>query len=161
MTSLKEFLASQGTQVIEDRDADEIKGEWQASLARLMGQVRGWLREADPEGKYLSVEEEPHRLNEERIGVYDAPGLSIFLGARRVSLVPIARFVAGPLLQTGKLAVMQAHGRVDLTDGFDRFHIYRERVDPDDVWVSVKREGYEKQSFDQAAFESHMKVLLG
>ena len=43
------------------------------------------------------------------------PSSSIELGAREVSIKPIARFVAGPMSSTGAIRILRAYGRVDMT----------------------------------------------
>lgn len=160
MSTLKEFLTTQRPQLADtSEEAEARRSEWQAAIRRLMDQVKTWIAEVDPEGHYLTVEDELHRLDEARIGIYDAPGLSILMGTRRVRLVPIARFVAGPFSETNKRALIPTYGRVDMTDGLNRFLVLRERVEPD-AWITIEQPGNRKEDFDQATFESHLESLL-
>lgn len=160
MSTLKEFLISQRDRTAEERDAvKQARAEWLTSLDRLMAQVRDWLKEADPDGEYLTIEEERHALDEERIGSYQAPGLSITLGATRVRLVPIARYVSGTFSDAGKFAIIRAYGRVDLTNGIEKHLMFRERFGPD-AWAIVEYQGFEKAPLNQATFEAALKALL-
>ncbi len=160
MSTLKEFLVSQRDRTAKERDAVcQTRAEWLTSLDRLIAQVRDWLKEADPDGEHLKIEEERHALDEEAIGAYEAPGLSITLGATRVRLVPIARYVSGTYSDAGKFAIIRAYGRVDLTNGIEKHLIFRERFGPDG-WCIVEYQGFEKAPFNRATFEAALKTLL-
>src|SRR5262245_60987596 len=74
-----------------------LRDEWLQVVAALARDVRGWA-----EKKGWTVTEEPREINEERLGIYQAPALQIDTPNGQVILEPIARDVAG------------ADGRVDL-----------------------------------------------
>jgi hypothetical protein len=158
--TLKEFLAEHAE--IERGRADEkrdLQQEWTGALHRLIGQIREWLRDSDPE-YLLEIEESDHEIRGVDVGVYTAPGLVIRLEAREVRLVPIARKVVGPLLSGDEIRMTRAFGRVDLTDGGAKFMIFRSRKDPDQ-WMIVKDWGHIVNRFDRRAFEEAMQSLLG
>jgi hypothetical protein len=158
--TLKEFLAERAE--IERGRADEkraIQQEWRESLHRLVELIGVWLRDSDPE-HLLEVEERFHELREADVGVYTAPGLAIRLEDREVRLVPIARKVVGPLLSGDTISMARALGRVDLTDGAEKFMIFRTRRDPDE-WMIVEDRGYVAKRFDRPAFEEALQSLLG
>jgi hypothetical protein len=79
---------------------------------------------------------------------------------RELRVEPIARNVAGPLSATGVIHVSRAYGRVDLTDGLQRFMIFRVEKDPEDRWSIIKQDGFRMEAFDQCAFEEAFKALL-
>jgi hypothetical protein len=125
----------------------------------LIGQIQEWLRDADP-GRSLDIQERYHELREVNVGVYTAPGLTIRYEAREVRIVPVARMVVGPLLSDGGVRMNRAFGRVDMTDGGEKFMLFRIRMDPSDEWVIVEERGYVVRKFDRQAFEEAMQSLL-
>jgi hypothetical protein len=157
--TLKEFLAEHAE--IERGRAKEKKAmqqEWRESLHRLVQQIQEWLRDSDPE-HLLEVEETHHDIREFNVGAYTAPGLVIRLEAREVQLIPIARKVVGPLLSGDTISMARAFGRVDLTNGGEKFMIFRSRMDPEE-WMIVEERGYVAKKFDRQAFEDAMQSLL-
>lgn len=159
MKTLKEFLAEHAE--IERGRADEkraIQQEWIGAIQRLIQQVEEWLTDSDPL-HLLEIEERDHEVREIDVGVYTAPGLVIRLGAREVRLVPIARKVVGPYLSGDTITMARALGRVDLTDGGEKFLIFRSRTDPDE-WVIAAERGYVVKRFDRRSFEEAMQSLL-
>jgi hypothetical protein len=158
--TLKEFLAERAE--IERSRADEkraIQQEWRESLYRLVQQIQEWLVDSDP-GHLLEIEESYHELREVNVGVYTAPGLVIRDEAREVRIVPIARMVVGPLLADGGVRMNRAFGRVDMTDGGEKFMLFRSQKDPSDEWVIVDDREYVVRKFDRQSFEEAMQRLL-
>jgi hypothetical protein len=159
--SLKEFIASQAQKLRnEESQAVDKRNEWVAAVDRLNQQIMAWLTSADPDHAILDVRETPYQLREEGIGSYLARGLIISAGRRELRVKPIARNVAGPLSSTGVIHVSRAYGRVDLTDGLQKFMIFRVQRDPDDRWSIIEQDGFRMQPFDQLAFEQAFKTLL-
>ncbi len=160
MKTLKDFLAEHAE--IERGRADEkraMQQEWTGALHRLIGQIREWLVDSDPE-YLLEIEESHHEIREVNVGVYTAPGLVIRLEAREVRLMPIARKVVGPLLSGETIRMARAFGRVDMTNGGEKFTIFRSRKDPSDEWMIVEDWGHVVRKFDRQAFEEAMQILL-
>jgi hypothetical protein len=160
MKTLQEFLSDRAE--IERGKADEkkaVQSEWISAVRRLIQQIREWLRDADREN-LLKIDEEYRELREENVGVYAAPVLIVRLEAREVSVLPIARMVVGPYLSNGIVKVNRCFGRVDLTDGANKFMLFRTQKDPSDEWVSVDDDGYRIAKFDRQAFEQAMQSLL-
>src|SRR5262245_20101711 len=105
IVSLKEFLASEAEKLRTERsEAMKKRDEWVESVGRLLHQIEEWLGEADSE-RILTYKRGHVRLREEEIGSYEVPLLLIVLGAREVSIKPLARFVAGPHSATGAVHV--------------------------------------------------------
>ena len=160
MKTLKEFLAERAE--IERNRADEkkaIQQEWIWAVRRLIAQIQEWLQDADP-GRFLEVKESYYELREVNVGVYTAPGLVIRHEAREVRIVPVARMVVGPFLSDGGVRMNRAFGRVDMTDGGEKFMLFRSQMDPSDEWVIVEDRGYVVRKFDREAFEEAMQGLL-
>jgi hypothetical protein len=159
--SLKDFIASRAQKLRnEEPRTVQKRDEWISAVDRLNQQIRSWLSQADPDHEVLEVRELPCQLREEGIGSYDVRGLLISLGRREIRVEPIARHVAGPLSATGVIHVSRAYGRVDLTDGLQKFMIFRVEKDPEDRWSIVEQDGYRVNAFDQVAFEEAFKTLL-
>ena len=68
--------------------------------------------------------------------------------------------MVGPLSSTGVIHVSRAYGRVDLTDGLQKYMIFRVENDPEDRWSIVEQDGFRMRAFDQVAFEEAFKALL-
>ena len=160
MKTLKEFLTERAE--IERGRADEkkaIQQEWIQAIRRLIQKIEDWLLDSDPD-HLLEVDERTYELREDNVGVYSAPGLVIHYEAREVRVVPIARMVAGPDLSNGLVRIKCAFGRVDLTDGGEKFLLYRSQRDPADEWTIVKDDGFIVKEFDRQSFEEAMQSLL-
>jgi hypothetical protein len=159
--SLKEFIASQAQKLRdEESQAANKRDEWLAAVDRLIQKITTWLTYADPDHAVLEVHETPYQLREEGIGSYEARGLTISAGRRELRVEPIARNVAGPLSSTGVIHVSRAYGRVDLTDGLQKFMIFRVEKVPADQWSIIEQDGFRMRTFDQAAFDEAVKALL-
>ena len=141
--SLKDFIASQAEKFRnEESQAADKRSEWVAAVDRLNQRIKDWLTYADPDHAILEVRETPCQLREEGIGSYEARGLLISLGRREIRVEPIARNVAGPLSSTGVIHVSRAYGRVDLTDGLQKFMIFRVERVPEDRWSIIEQDGF-------------------
>ena len=161
MESLKDFIASQAQKLRnEESQAAHKRDEWVGAVDRLNQQIMVWLTYADPDHVVLEVRETPYHLREEGIGSYEARGLVISVGRRELRVEPIARNVAGPLSATGVNHVSRAYGRVDLTDGLQKFMIFRVERVPEDRWSIIEQDGFRMRAFDQVAFEEAFKALL-
>jgi hypothetical protein len=155
--SLKEFLAGEAEKLrSEHSDAMNKRREWIAAVDRLLAQMKDWLKEADPE-QILMIQETSHKLRERMIGTYEAHGLSIGLGLREIRVEPVARYVAGPMSQDGTI---RAYGRVDMTNGLDRYMLFRTDRGADGTWIIIDQDRYRIQPFNQESFESACRSLL-
>jgi hypothetical protein len=160
VATLKEFLASEAGKLQSERsEAMKKRDEWIASVGRLLAQIEEWLSEADS-GRVLTFQRGQVTLREMGVGTYDVPTLLIELGAREVSVKPIARFVAGPLASTGVMHVMRAYGRVDMGNRLEKYMIFRTEKELGGPWIIIEEEGYRSQPFNRDTFESAFQSLL-
>jgi hypothetical protein len=158
--TLEEFLTER--EEMERGRADEkiaVQKEWIGAVRRLIDQMTEWLRAADKK-HLLEIEETQYKLREVDVGVYRVPGLVIWLEANEVRIVPIARMVVGPELSNGIIRVTRSFGRVDITDGGEKFMLFRSQKDPSDEWVIVEDRAYTFKRFDREAFEEATQSLL-
>jgi hypothetical protein len=142
-------------------NAEEVRKrreEWLAAVDRLMAQLCAWLKEADPEG-LLTVVPFAVEKREEGLGFYQAPGLSIRMGADEVQVVPVARNVigyVGPREEGG----VRGEGRVDITDGSGKYYLYRTLKDGERWYVLNEQRYGQPALLDKARFEAVLQVLL-
>ena len=158
MADLKTFLKEKA----EERRArkpetDAVRDEWVAAIEALLTQMKEWLREADEEG-ILTIEPKTYRLREETLGLYEAPGMTIALGGYEIEVKPIARFVVGPHSNEGGYHVIRADGRVDLTNGYDKYRLYH--VKKEGRWKVVDEQRIRVADLTRATFDQAVQSLL-
>jgi hypothetical protein len=115
------------------RDRHRRRAEWLGALHRLLEQVRAWLREFDVE-EVLDIEPYEVARTEHDLGTYDAPALRIRLGAGEVTVVPMGREVPFMAVRGVSGQPTELAGRVDITDGFRKYNLYREIREGKDAW---------------------------
>jgi hypothetical protein len=72
-------------------DGDQaLRDAWQKRLSRLVDDVRLWAEESDWSTRLISK-----KMNDSRLGRYEAPALLMQKETTRILLDPIARFVPG------------------------------------------------------------------
>jgi hypothetical protein len=132
LLSFREFLKTKADETgLKDRH--RRRGEWLAAIQRLLDQIRAWLRELDPE-EVLDVPPYEVSRTEHDLGTYDAPALKIRLGAGEVSVVPMGRDVPFMANRGASGTATEFAGRVDISDGFRKYNLYREVSEGKDLW---------------------------
>jgi len=160
VASLKEFLESEAEKLRSEQAAALTeRQEWIAAVERLFAQIKEWLAQADTK-RILMIDESPIRIAERGLGTYEIPALTIGLGTREACIKPVARHVAAPLRSTGSIQVPRAYGRVDMTNGLDRYMIFRTELEPDDRWIIIEQNEPLMEWFDRNSFEIALKSLL-
>jgi hypothetical protein len=160
VSSLREFLASDAEKLRgEQAEAMGKREEWIESVRQLIDQIKEWLKDAD-EKHVLMIDGSPIRISERGLGTYEVPALTIGLGTREVRVKPIARYVGAPLRATALLQVPRAYGRVDLTNGLDRYLIFRVEKEGGDRWRIVEQDGPLVEPFNRKSFETAFQRLL-
>ncbi len=160
MQSLKEYLEIQADEALRMKEErEQIIKEWTTSIYNLIGQVRVWLNDADPH-HILEISTASHRIREEKIGGYDAPGLIVRLNAREVRLIPISRYNVGPFTTLGEARIDRSFGRVDLTEGGLKYTLYRIQTEPSDKWILIDDEDYIPRVLDRKGFEEAVLDLF-
>jgi hypothetical protein len=103
---LTEFLRQQRDEHESSaEDLQPLKAEWISAVNDLLADITSWLEPQEKEGLLQVVRLEDVALQEDRLGIYRAPALEIRVGARAISVLPIARLIFG------------GAGRVDLAYG--------------------------------------------
>jgi hypothetical protein len=130
--SFREFLKTKADETgVKDRH--RRRREWLGAIDHLLDQIRDWLRESDPEG-VLDVEPYQVSRTEHDLGTYDAPALKIRLGPGEVSILPMGRDVPFMAIRGASGAATTFAGRVDISDGFRKYNLYREVGEGRDSW---------------------------
>ena len=160
MSTLQEFLRERADQLHASlSERTKIQKEWSDAVHRLVVQIAGWLKDADSEG-ILDIQLETIQLREFGLGVYLVPSLLISLEAQEVRVDPIARNAVGPVWSDGAIHTGKSFGRVDLTNGIDRYLMFRVAVDPEDRWVIVDEDAYVPRELNRRSFDQAMQSLL-
>jgi hypothetical protein len=74
----------------EQVDATTLRDEWLSRLLGLLNSVKGWAEELDWSTRQISK-----KMDDSRLGPYEAPSLLMQKEATRVLLDPVARFAPG------------------------------------------------------------------
>ena len=107
--------------------------QWLEAINRLYDQIRGWLREDDPEGLLDIVPYQVSRT-EPILGTYDAPALQILLGPAKVRVEPVGRFIRFSIFRGASGTPTEFAGRVDIGDGLREYNLFRERRPEGNLW---------------------------
>jgi hypothetical protein len=138
-----------------ERAAHAVAGCEDYSLARRSSD----FKQAD-ERRILLIQEATFPLSEQGIGTDEIRSLTIGLGPREVRIKPVARFLAAPLRSNGVIHIPRPYGRVDMTNGLDKFKRFRTEKDPTDRRTIVEQDSSRIELFDRNSFESAFKRLL-
>jgi hypothetical protein len=155
--TFSEFLRRKGEEY-RVRDRHERRSEWLAAISGLYAEIRGWLREDDPEGLLDIVPYEVSRT-EPILGTYDAPALQILLGPAEVQVEPVGREVPFLAIKGASGTRTEFAGRIDISDGLREYNLYRERLQDGDRWQipdKLNRFTY----LDRHVFERILEELL-
>ena len=154
--TLREFLA-------KNLPGDEIRRrktrqEWIAAVDRLLKQLRDWVTDADASG-VIELEPLQFEKREQGLGAYCVAGLGINFGERSVKVVPVGRTVLANLGRHAEAGHQNAEGRVDITNGYLKYALYRKLTDNAEQWLA-QREDSSLQPLDRERFEAILQELL-
>ena len=155
--TLREFL-------VKNAPREEIRRrqwcqEWTAAVDRLLEQLRGWLTDANTAG-LLDLERLDFEKREQGLGAYHIQGLAIHFGERTVKVVPVGRQVLAHLGPYAKPGHENAEGRVDITNGADKYYLYRKLNDAGEEQWLVQHERSDIRLLDRERFEAILQELL-
>lgn len=168
--SFREFLKAKAEEY-GVRDRHRLRDEWLAAVNQLLAQLQEWLQQADPEG-LLDIIRYKVARTEQGLGTYDAPAMKIRFGPGEVDVVPMSRGLKPPNFPaaTGPRSSSSTPGsptfsppsyggRVDLTDGYRKYNLYRNRSGLHDVW-EVPDDGGGLNELTSGLFEQIVQDLL-
>jgi hypothetical protein len=159
MPTFKDWLAQQAAKELSADQRSKLISEWTGAVGDLFNQIMRWLAEDDSSG-VLTVETGKVQKVEEGLGAYDVATMRISLAARAVvDLVPLARNVVGGIVKRGDLG-LRVEGRVDMTNGAEKYLLYRAVTPSGKKWVIVDDDDYSVKDLDKDAFEAALQDLL-
>lgn len=157
--SFKDWLTEQQKKQPSDEEREQKKQEWLNALEALYGQLHAWVRQDDPQ-EIMKIWRASETIEEEELGFYQAPSLRFVLHHHLVAAKPVARNVIGPG-RGGSLPYIKGEGRVDLTDGVRKWHLYRVRgTENQHRWVIVAQDQLTFKDLDKATFEDALQRLF-
>ncbi len=131
--SFKEWV-EQKYEEAHSSDKAQRRREWLQAYQALKDQILDWLREDG--GDRILIESEWVRQNERALGAYNIEGFRVEIGDSSVHFVPVSRSVIARINPPGG-GEYRGAGRVDVTDGARKYHLYRTIQDEVDVWYVV------------------------
>lgn len=158
---LKEFLEQQANWLGAGAEARKAKrDDWLGAVGRLLSQIEGWLLEADT-GRILQIWRTGVERSEEEIGYYQADELIVRLVAREVRITPFAFSLVGPFgVETWLGQDTRAQGRVDMSNGEEKYFLYRYARAEGDLWGIVHEDERVIRKLDRESFEAAIQRLL-
>jgi hypothetical protein len=158
METFKEWLAEQAERKSDVADRQERIKQWIESVTALFSQIETWLDE-DGANTVLRTQQNVLRKREEGLGMYEVPQLNILLFDRLVEIVPAARNVGGGL-GTRSNPGFRPEGRVDMTNGAEKYMLYHVGTSTGKKWVVVDDAKYTIRDLDKETFEAALQDLL-
>ncbi|MEP7169420.1 MAG: hypothetical protein ABI855_08640 [Bacteroidota bacterium] len=98
--TFEDFLKKTNTES-KKVDWEDQKAQWLKSLESFYNNIKGWLEPFRKKG-LIEFKEKTEQLSEDNIGIYDANALDIFIGNKRIRLVPKGTMIVG------------SYGRIDM-----------------------------------------------
>lgn len=131
---LKKFIESQNEKAKAASSVDwgKRKEKWLDSLKEVFAQISEWLQQAGLSQE--SIVSGSRELNEETLGRYDAPTLSVNLpGETTIDFIPVGSVIIG------------GYGRVDVTARRGLQKLYLIAVDLDEKSRAPETRSYERE----------------
>ena len=156
--TLREFLLKNAPSVQQEQRRRQWREEWVAAVGRLLAQLRAWLTDLGT-AEFLDLEPLDFEKREQGLGAYNVPGLAIHFGANTVKVVPVGRDVLAHLGPHAEVGHEKAEGRVDVTNGTDKYILLRKLTQAGEQWL-VQDERANLQPLDRERFEAVLTDLL-
>jgi hypothetical protein len=158
LMTLREFLLKNAPRAEQEKRRRQWRQEWIAAVDRLLAQLRAWLADAST-AELLALEQLDFEKREQGLGAYHIHGLAINFGERTVKVVPVGRTVLAHLGPYAEAGHENAEGRVDITNGADKYFLFRKLTDAGEQWL-VQHERSDIQPLDRERFEAILQDLL-
>lgn len=122
MSDLSNFLRKKQQEYEQEQiNLDKVKVEWIQQVQKFMNQIQDWLKPLEQNG-LLKVIEKETELEEEHIGKYKAVKLELIIGADRINIEPVGRFIIGAL---GRIDISSIIGNFIVIYHAEKGWIYR------------------------------------
>ncbi len=123
LTGLRQWLREQELKTGGEGARRRKRQEWVATVSRLLERLESWLTDADPEG-LLGLRRSTAARDEIDLGRYEVSELAVEYGDTVVHIIPMAR-VAPRTIALAPGVEVKAQGRIDVTNGITKYHLYR------------------------------------
>jgi hypothetical protein len=157
--TLHEFLLKNAPRAEQERRRRQWRQDWVAAVDTLLVQMRTWLADADTP-KLLDLEPLQFEKREQGLGTYRIQGLAIHFGESTVKVIPVGRTVLahlGPFAEPGH---EKAEGRVDITNGTNKYYLYRKLTETTEQWLVQDEGRSDLRPLDREHFEGILQDLL-
>jgi len=147
MDDLTEFLKNKKSEEKSGRTRlDNIREKWIATVHKLFGEIREWIKKAEDEG-LINVYKHNIQMSEKHIGRYTIDKLELLVIDRQIIVEPIARFIDG------------GDGRVDIYHGYEAFRlVYTEKKDS---WhIEDRKDHAFKKPLDKDSFIELLQSIV-
>lgn len=158
MTNFKEWLAEQAVRQSNGVDRQARIKEWIQSVTDLLNQIEVWIRE-DDSNRVLTLQSFHSQRREVGLGIYSIPLLQIALFDQIVEVVPLSRNVAGGVVNRNGTE-LRTEGRVDLSNGAEKYMMYHVRDSNGLKWVIVDDKRYETGELTKERFQAALQDLF-
>ena len=158
MPGFREWLAKEAERERDSANQAKVIEEWTDSVLDLFTQMIRWLAEDDTEKLFL-VETGKLKKDEQGLGAYEVAAIRFSLSSRHVDLIPIGRNIVGGIGKHGDIG-FRSEGRVDMTNGADKYLLYRVVTEEGKEWMIVDDVNYEIRRLTRTAFEEALQDLL-
>ncbi len=136
--SFKEWVVQKDEEA-RNNEQGQRRAEWLRAYRRLRDQIERWLKEEG--GERIQIDDEVVQRNERGLGIYNIDGFRIRIGDEMAQVVPVSRNVIARINPPDG-GELPGEGRVDITRGGSKYHLYRTIQDGEDVWYVVDEEQY-------------------
>ena len=157
--TLREFLLQNALPAEQEKRRRQWRKDWVEAVERLLAQMRSWLAEGGT-ADLLDLETLDFEKREQGLGAYHVPGLAIHYGERTVKVVPVGRNVLAHLGPYAEPGHEKAEGRVDVTNGMEKYYLYRKLNGAGEEQWLVQHERSDLKPLDRENFEAILTDLL-
>ncbi len=158
LTSFREWLkAEEKKKEGDEGKRREKRQEWVEAANRLIGRCHAWLTEADTEG-ILNLRISTNPKAETGLGRYETNFLVVEHEEAHLHIVPFGRNTTRVLSLVPGVEI-QTQGRADISNGIEKWMLYRVHVDGQERWYATPDRG-DPVEFNQNVFMAIMEDLL-
>lgn len=106
-----------------ETDWNQVKEMWIQDIEDFYSQIQSWLKEAYDEG-LLTFFKGITGLEEENIGIHQAPYMQILTGNKSIEFIPVGRLIIGA---TGRIDIRTSKGDLSLLRSENSWLLVRDR----------------------------------
>ncbi|MBP1971727.1 hypothetical protein J2Z83_003882 [Virgibacillus natechei] len=140
MSGFSDFLKKKKDENQQDEvNWNHIKSDWLQQVKLFMNQIEAWLHTAQ-EDRMIDIKEKRIMLQEEHLGLYDAPSLVLAIEKEEIEIQPIGRLIIGA---KGRIDIISSYAKYIVLYLDDREWVYRKETDHG-KFTDFTKENFEK-----------------